>query len=98
MTTLNFENCVNLRKFVDGVSTYIAGFVAKKVATKLHCDECKLSLTSSTHKNSLTDIKNYGYLTKPSTDVEKKNNVTEKIFKQYTYQTHSSNPHNFFFS
>lgn len=79
-----------------GLILNIHSLVCSQKGTNIHCDECKLSLISSTHKNSLTDIKNRGYLTKSITDVETICNVTENIFRPYTKQIHSSNSHNFF--
>jgi len=90
-----FDNYIHLSKFVDCVSSYISGFVAKKVAIKTDCENCKSSLTT-THTDILTQIKNRGYLTKASNDVVLICNATEKMLRQYPNQIYKRNSQQFY--
>ncbi|KAF0760276.1 Uncharacterized protein FWK35_00017945 [Aphis craccivora] len=91
-----FDNYMHLSKFIECVSNYISGFVAKKVAIKTGCEHCKSSLTTSTHTDILTQIKNRGYLTKASNDVVLICNATEKMLRQFPNQINKKNLQQFF--
>lgn len=77
------------------MSSYISGFVAKKVASIIDSELCKSSLTTS-HADILTRIKDLGNLTKASDDVVIICNETEKTFRQYTNQIYKKDPHQYF--
>lgn len=90
-----FDNYMHLSKFVDCVSSYISGFVAKKVAIKTDCQNCKSSLTT-THTDILIKIKNRGYPTKASNCVVLICNATEMMLRQYPNQIYKRNSQQFY--
>jgi len=68
---------------VTDIVEYIAGFVVKKLKTKINCNECVKALLSDSSNNFLLNIKNQGRLIKPSTDVVKLCKLSETIFKSH---------------
>ncbi|KAL1476935.1 hypothetical protein MTO96_036133 [Rhipicephalus appendiculatus] len=58
----------SLSPFVDSVVPYIAGFVARKVASKSTCDECVTAVYTE-EQPALVKQKNRGGLASPSKDV-----------------------------
>ena len=64
----------SLSKFVEGIIEYVAGFVVRKVVTKVNCAECAEALVTETNSSShtgLLQLKNNGGLVVPSSDVIK---------------------------
>lgn len=73
-----------LTLYVQNTVEYIAGFVVRKLAKKLHCELCIESLHELEEKSDMTLIKfkNKGGLTTPSTDVTELCKIAEKLQKE----------------
>jgi len=75
---------MNITKFVEDTSEYIAGFVVKKILKLITCSFCQASPTiNSNNCNSLISIKNRGGLIFPSNNVVKVCQETERIIKSH---------------
>jgi len=75
---------MNITKFVEDPSEYIAGFVVKKILKLIACSTCQASLTiNSNNCNSLISIKNRGGLIFPSNNVVKVCQETERIIRSH---------------
>ena len=72
-----------LSLYSEDVVSYIAGWIARKLQTKLKCMECALSLTSldPKPKYSLLSIKDNGGLMLPSNDLRQICIRAEKIYR-----------------
>jgi len=80
----NFDSYINITKFVEDTSEYIAGFVVKKILKQITCSTCQASLTiSSNNCNSLISVKNRGGLIIPSNNVIKVCQETERIIRSH---------------
>lgn len=79
-----FDSYINITKFIEDTSEYIAGFVVKKILKQITCSTCQASLTvSSNNCNSLISIKNRGSLIIPSNNVVKVCQETESIIRSH---------------
>jgi len=69
-----------LSKYVEDVSTYIAGFVVRKLLPKVKCDECRSLLvdTGNTDSSALICVKKNGGLVIPSAAVVRTVHVAER--------------------
>lgn len=72
---------VILNKFICDVTSYIAGFVAKKLLNTFHCTDCVLSIISKENTSDLISRKNRGGLTNPSKDLIKICQIAETQFR-----------------
>lgn len=88
---LSNQNTYNFSNFTKEIIIYIAGFVAHKLSSTIHCETCLQSLCSSNKEllcNSLFAIKNRGGykggLNYPSDDVICICMQTEKILKSFS--------------
>ena len=78
----------NFNPFVSSVTTYIAGFVVRKVLPLVQCSECRFHLLSAdTSSIDPTDrhllvLKNKGGLTVPSRDVIRLLKTAESVFRE----------------
>lgn len=86
---------INLSQLVeDTITSYIAGFVVKKVIKLINCTSCCDALTQSTgNRTSLISIKIREKLTSPSKDVQRVCHEAEKVISCYhsTYLTTTKN-------
>ncbi|CAI6355044.1 unnamed protein product [Macrosiphum euphorbiae] len=65
-----FNVCIKASPYVENVTEYIAGFVARKVIRKINCEICKTFLIDNDNSNVLIQLKNRNdALYKPSKDV-----------------------------
>jgi len=78
-----FNSIQRISTFVEDVSIYIAGFVVKKVETRITCNICLSFLYANTHPSKLALQKDRGGLRKASIDVQTICIETEKIFREY---------------
>jgi len=88
------DDDLNLTTYIEGTTTqqtviadiveYIAGFIVRKLETKIICDDCIRRLTRAHSEiGSLINIKNCEGLRKPSVDVIYLCQVAERVFKMY---------------
>jgi len=64
------ETYLKLSPFIAGVTDYISGFIARKVAKKIDCDICKTFLIDNSNNSLLIKLKyRNNALVKPSRDV-----------------------------
>lgn len=80
-----FNSIQRISTFVEDLSIYIAGFVVKKVETRITCNICICIyfLYATTHTSALALQKDHGGLRKASIDVQTICIETEKIFREY---------------
>jgi hypothetical protein len=80
---------INLSEFSNNIVVYIAGFVARKLLSKLHCVPCKASLLCSTNvveNSKLIQRKDNGGLLFPSKSVVTVCAVTERCIRHVSGQ------------
>lgn len=70
-------------EYVDDVTEYIAGFVARKVARVITCGVCADGLLINDSNSLLLNRKNRGGLCKAATDVVKICKIAEKVFRMF---------------
>lgn len=73
----NITNCI----YINDITEYIAGFVARKLINTINCNICAGSLTSNVSMSMLLNRKNRGGLCKPSKDVIRICLVAESIMR-----------------
>ncbi|KAF0701563.1 Uncharacterized protein FWK35_00038328 [Aphis craccivora] len=74
-----FHTHFNVSAFVENITEYISGFIAKKALKQINCDVCKGYLVDNKTNNILINIKDRNNaLTKPSKDVFYLCSVSEK--------------------
>jgi len=78
-----FNLIPRISTFIENLSIYIAGFMVKKVGTRITCNICLSFLYATTHTSALALQKDRGGLRKASIDVQTICIETEKIFKEY---------------
>lgn len=78
-----FNSIQRISTFVEDVSIYIAGFVVKKVETRITYNMCLSFLYATTHTSELALQKDRGGLRKASIDVHTLCIETEKNFREY---------------
>jgi len=78
-----FNSILRISTFVEDVSIYIAGFVVKKVETRITCNICLSFLYATTHTSELALQKDRGGLKKASINVQTICIETDKIFREY---------------
>ena len=82
---------IDLNPFLCNVTTYIAGFVVKKVLPRVDCSDCRCSLLSvdtfdlDPSDRFLLVLKNNGGLTVPSRSVVRLLQLTETIFREHIH-------------
>lgn len=66
-----FKNIIEINTYIEDVSQYIGGFVARKIIQIIPCYNCKKILSKDQEENkSLISCKDRGGLTKPSNGVK----------------------------
>lgn len=66
-----FKNIIEINTYIEDVSQYIGGFVARKVSQIIPCHNCKkISSKDQIENNTLISCKDRGGLTKPSNYVK----------------------------
>lgn len=76
------ETYLKSSPFIAGVTDYISGFIAKKVAKKINCDICKTFLIDNSNNRFLIKLKDRNNaLVKPSKDVSYICKVVENKIK-----------------
>lgn len=80
-----FEALKRLTPYIDDVSSYISGFVVKKLLKKINCKTCHPYFMDKTgHASSLIKEKDRNNaLIKPSQDVVDLCQVTERVFRSH---------------
>ena len=77
------EEQISLTTYVDDITEYIAGFVAKKVTSLVKCEICANVLVDRNSFSSLLNRKNRGGLCKASKDVVKLCKAAERVIHFY---------------
>lgn len=89
------ESCINISKYVEDTSQYIAGFVIKKILKCINCSTCQASLINNFNENmnTLITIKNRGGLIFPSNSVVLVCQETERFIRNFppTYFNNNKN-------
>jgi len=72
-----------LSDYVENVSEYIAGFVVKRLLSRLKCNDCRFLLISDepTSNGAFLEYRDKGGLVKPSGDVVYIIHTAEKVFR-----------------
>lgn len=78
-------NPSSLTEYSKNVVEYIAGFIGRKLKKTLKCEKCIEIIEDTEHISgkSLIDIKNRGGLFKPTSDLNRICQVSEKILREY---------------
>jgi hypothetical protein len=82
-----------LSTYVDDVCEYIAGYVVRRLITKLKCECCRnllIELPESCIGGHFLELRNKGGLVKPSTDVTNVIRLAEKAFQAFSDVRYSS--------
>jgi hypothetical protein len=53
-----FDVCIKATPYVENVTEYIAGFVARNIVRKVNCEICKMFLIDNDNSNLLIQLKN----------------------------------------
>jgi len=79
-----FSSISNLSPFIEDITSYIAGFIAKKLETKLKCQYCIKEIYGPQQISNLATIKDRGRLKKPNKNVVKICQTAEQVFRKYS--------------
>lgn len=78
------ESLINISPFIEDITSYIAGFVAKRIENKIKCIYCIQKIYGQHHIGNLIAIKDCGRLKKPSNDLVSICKTAEKVFRTYS--------------